>query len=120
MVNLAQNPEKDSNDNRITCLYGFPGLSTCFVGDPNRGQGWLGSETTLLAHRKGMAQQGNGWTPDNRLPLFYDSFPDCRSSYAVIFYSLELEVGMSVAWLLCRHGFSRGLFLVCFKSTLWD
>ena len=58
--------------------------------------------------------------PDNRLPLFYDAVPDCHSSSAVVFCSLELAVRKPAAWLLCRHGFSRRLLVVCFKSTLWD
>lgn len=84
------------------------------------GKEWLGSEASWLAYRKGMAGQVGGWTPDNRLPLFYDAVPDCHSSSAVVFCSMELAVRKSAAWLLCRHGFYRRLFVVCFKSSLWD
>ena len=33
---------------------------------------------------------------------------------------MELAVRKSAAWLLCRDGSSRGLLVVCFKSTLRD
>ena len=80
----------------------------------------MGSKATLLAYIKGMACQVSGWTSDNRLPLFYDAFPDCHISSAVVFCSVELAVRKSVTWLLCRHGSYRRLLMVYFKSTLWD